>query len=213
MKDLTSRFITGMLLSAVCLTTYLASPILVSVLLGCTLLYILMFEWSQFRAWYLTPLYPIFPFILLIVLNMYSVGMQRLDLIWIILITISHDTGAYFIGHLKGMHKLCPTISPGKTWEGLIGGLMCSGIIAAAIYRYAPLSPLTLISVPTFMSIVTALNFSAVAGDLFESYLKRRAGIKDSGTLLPGHGGVLDRLDSLLFSLSAWVIIRSLFLH
>ncbi|MBI5508275.1 MAG: phosphatidate cytidylyltransferase [Deltaproteobacteria bacterium] len=105
------------------------------------------------------------------------------------------DTGAYFAGRAFGRHKLYPKVSPGKTWEGLSGGLVASVGLAFLIrwlFRTELAAPATLI-----LGLIAAL--CGVAGDLFESLLKRSVGAKDSGTLLPGHGGVLDRFDALMF--------------
>ena len=114
----------------------------------------------------------------------------------LLVVVWSADTFAYLAGRRFGKRKLAPSISPGKTIEGLAGGLAGAGLLAflAAIYALDLSAPQTLIWL--LASLVAAL-FSVV-GDLFESRLKRRAGVKDSGGLLPGHGGVLDRIDGLL---------------
>jgi phosphatidate cytidylyltransferase len=110
-------------------------------------------------------------------------------------VTFGNDTGAYFAGRAIGKHKLAPAISPGKTVEGAFGGLLASLVVAyAARALFMPdlsLRDCTMIAVPA--AIV------GPAGDLVESLLKRAAGAKDSGRLLPGHGGMLDRIDALLF--------------
>jgi phosphatidate cytidylyltransferase len=107
---------------------------------------------------------------------------------------MSADSAALFVGSAIGRHKLAPRISPGKTWEGLAGGL-AGGVLGALIVRHfgLPWIPLT-------HAVVLALlvSVAGTAGDLAESLLKRWAGVKDSGALFPGHGGMLDRLDSLL---------------
>jgi len=112
-----------------------------------------------------------------------------------IAVTFGNDTGAYFIGRVYGRHKLAPVISPGKTIEGAVGGLAASlGIVFAARGLFMPalsLRDCAMIGVPA--AIV------GPSGDLVESLLKRAAGAKDSGRLLPGHGGILDRIDALLF--------------
>ena len=105
------------------------------------------------------------------------------------------DTAAYFAGRRFGKRKLAPAISPGKTWEGVIGAWCAVALYAVAVAYGAGLAPLSLILV------VSGLLYFSVLGDLFESWIKRLAGMKDSGTLLPGHGGVLDRVDALTSTL------------
>ncbi|KAA8996103.1 phosphatidate cytidylyltransferase [Affinibrenneria salicis] len=114
-------------------------------------------------------------------------------LLYVMLLVWGADSGAYVFGKLFGRHKLAPKVSPGKTWEGLVGGLATSAVLSWLFGRYAPLAiaPLTLL----ICSVVAAL--ASVLGDLTESMFKREAGIKDSSHLIPGHGGVLDRIDSL----------------
>ncbi len=104
------------------------------------------------------------------------------------------DTGAYLIGTWLGRHKLCPSISPKKTWEGLGGGLLGALVVSVA-------GGMGFLGLNARESIVLgiALFFAATFGDLAESVIKRQAGVKDSSRLIPGHGGMLDRIDSLLF--------------
>jgi len=122
------------------------------------------------------------------------------------LTTFANDTGAYFIGRARGKHKLAPTVSPSKTWEGSIGGLLCS--IAAAVVIAAILNRLSqqFEQIPPFtfrywqiILLGFLISLFAQLGDLVESLLKRNMGVKESGVLLPGHGGILDRFDSLIF--------------
>lgn len=110
-------------------------------------------------------------------------------------IVMSSDTFAYFAGSAFGRHKLAPRVSPGKTVEGLAGGIV-GGIVGALVVRQ-----LGLPAVPIAAAVVLGIVVSAfgVTGDLVESLMKRWSGVKDSGRLFPGHGGMLDRLDSLLF--------------
>ena len=114
-------------------------------------------------------------------------------LLYVMFLVWGADSGAYMFGKLFGKNKLAPKVSPGKTWEGFIGGLITSALISWGFGLYAPLAvvPATLL----VCSIVAALV--SVLGDLTESMFKREAGIKDSGHLIPGHGGILDRIDSL----------------
>jgi phosphatidate cytidylyltransferase len=108
---------------------------------------------------------------------------------------MSADSAALFVGSAIGKHKLAPRISPGKTWEGLAGGV-AGGILAALVVRHFGLQ---WIPVTHMVVLAAVVVLAGVAGDLAESLLKRWAGVKDSGALFPGHGGMLDRLDSLLF--------------
>ena len=112
-------------------------------------------------------------------------------ILWIFLVVWGTDIGAYFTGRAIGGAKLAPAISPGKTWAGFYGGVVAATLIGGAWAAFAGLHPVILLLAPIFA-------VAAQAGDLFESWMKRRAGVKDSGTWLPGHGGVFDRLDGLL---------------
>jgi phosphatidate cytidylyltransferase len=112
-------------------------------------------------------------------------------LLWVFIVTWATDIGAYAVGRAIGRNKLAPSISPGKTVEGLFGGIVAAGLCSAAWSVYAGLPELLLILAPLFA-------VAAQVGDLFESWIKRRAGVKDSGHWLPGHGGLLDRLDGLV---------------
>ena len=114
------------------------------------------------------------------------------------------DIGAYFSGKAFGKHKLAPTISPGKSWEGAIGGWILVLIFGAGsttisvFHDTAPTQIFEKFGWVGFVAVMTTLSVASVVGDLFESLLKRRAGMKDSSALLPGHGGVLDRIDALI---------------
>lgn len=117
-------------------------------------------------------------------------------LMYLFLLVWGADSGAYFVGRKFGKKKLAPNVSPNKSVEGLYGGIVTSMLIVTAVaLLYLDMTWPELILF-LILSVVTV--FSSVLGDLFESMIKRRAGIKDSGRILPGHGGVLDRIDSLL---------------
>jgi phosphatidate cytidylyltransferase len=114
------------------------------------------------------------------------------------------DIGAYFAGRAFGRRKLAPTISPGKSWEGVLGGWIAV-IVLATVAALSPALSETFPAVlqkaygwPAWLFMMSLLVAASVVGDLFESLLKRRAGVKDSSNLLPGHGGVLDRIDALI---------------
>ncbi len=120
----------------------------------------------------------------------------RADVIVLLLLVWASDIGAYLLGRAIGGPKLAPAISPGKTWSGAVGGLgaaVAVGFIAAATLS-AGTSPMRAVCFAALISVVSQ------AGDLFESQLKRDFGVKDSGWLIPGHGGLLDRLDAVLFA-------------
>ena len=115
--------------------------------------------------------------------------MYLLSLVWVA------DVGAYFAGKKFGRHKLAPSISPGKTWEGVAGGLLLNLVWINLVYQ---LSQGWGMDYAWFLMIGLITAAMSIAGDLFVSVLKREAGVKDSGRLLPGHGGVLDRIDSVI---------------
>lgn len=139
-------------------------------------------------------------FVAMNVLFLHSPGFlfSAMAIVWIA------DIGAYFSGKAFGKRKLAPTISPGKSWEGAIGGWISVLILGACSTMISTFND----SVPSkifaefgwsgFVAVMTLLAAASVVGDLFESSLKRRAGMKDSSALLPGHGGVLDRIDALI---------------
>jgi len=104
------------------------------------------------------------------------------------------DIGAYFAGRNLGRLRLAPWVSPNKTWEGVLGGLFAGSLVALAGTAWFEMPPLG------FLSLCVAAVLVSVVGDLVESMFKRQRGMKDSGNLLPGHGGVLDRIDSLTSS-------------
>ncbi|MFD1548343.1 phosphatidate cytidylyltransferase [Levilactobacillus fuyuanensis] len=119
-------------------------------------------------------------------------------LLYALFIVWTTDSGAYMIGRKIGKHKLAPHISPNKTWEGSIGGSLVATIVGSVFWYFFPIGHYSLI-----VMIILTLIFSVVGqfGDLVESALKRYYGVKDSGKILPGHGGILDRFDSLLLVL------------
>jgi len=111
--------------------------------------------------------------------------------LWAMALVWACDSGAFFVGRQFGGPKLAPSISPAKTWSGLIGGVGAATLLAL-VMRWAHGLPLHLVVATPFLAVL------AQGGDLFESALKRRAGVKDSGNVLPGHGGVMDRLDGIV---------------
>ncbi|MFC6841466.1 phosphatidate cytidylyltransferase [Xanthomonas theicola] len=118
------------------------------------------------------------------------------------------DSGAYFAGRRFGRHKLAPRISPNKTVEGLIGGLL-AGLICAAGFGW--LAGVALPQLPGLLLVAAVSVLASVVGDLFESLLKRHVGAKDSGNVIPGHGGVLDRIDGVLAALPIFALGKDIF--
>jgi len=119
----------------------------------------------------------------------------RLLLLWTLFITFVVDTGAFYAGRKFGRHKLYPAVSPKKSWEGLIGGITSALILGGISAIWLPVGFFKILSLSFTLAIVSQI------GDFFESVLKRQAEAKDSGWLLPGHGGILDRIDGILFAL------------
>ncbi|AKC87497.1 phosphatidate cytidylyltransferase [Pseudoxanthomonas suwonensis] len=123
--------------------------------------------------------------------------LAALALVW------AADSGAYFAGRHFGRHKLAPSISPNKTVEGAVGGLVAGVAVALAFGVFAGAATAQL---PALALVAAAAVLASIVGDLVESLLKRQAGVKDSGTLIPGHGGVLDRIDGVLAALPVFAI-------
>jgi phosphatidate cytidylyltransferase len=128
---------------------------------------------------------------------------------WLLVVLLGvwgFDAAAFFSGRYFGRHKLAPEISPGKTWEGVAGGLVLS-IIAALVLTVVPLH------VPWYFAILLGvlIGMAATLGDLAESLIKRQTHVKDSGQIMPGHGGMLDRIDSLLFAVIVVYIFAQFF--
>jgi len=120
--------------------------------------------------------------------------LSLLAIVWIA------DTAAFFFGRRFGRHKLAPTISPGKTWEGVAGGLLAV-VVYVTVLQFTGIAAVGPLAGWAGWPLAVLIAALSVVGDLFESLIKRRAGAKDSGTLLPGHGGVLDRIDGLTSTL------------
>lgn len=204
-KRLCTGFVLGLLFWT--LFAYLP-PIYFSVVLGIILTLIIVYEWKNFfnvthlSFWLIMPFYPILPFAFLIAMNQNAAHHALLFVLFIIV--FSFDTGSYLIGSILGYHKIAPSISPKKSWEGVIGGWLfaCVGLVLVLWELDKHKSPLFIAIFTLFVCLLS------LVGDLFESYLKRRAGIKDSGTMLPGHGGFLDRFDGILFTVIFFYLFK-----
>jgi len=195
------RFITGMVLATLFWSVFFYFPVRAfSYLLGIILGFILLFEWNQIfkrtsiSYWGLLPFYPVLPFILLIWLNEHS--SYHILVYFLFVIVFTFDTGAYLAGTLLGKYKLWPTISPGKTLEGALGGYISALIMISFVLHQE--NYFNNVSFFTIALGAFCICFIALLGDFFESFLKRQAGLKDSGAILPGHGGFLDRFDAVM---------------
>ena len=161
--------------------------------------------WSAFGVFYI-----LVPSLLIIALRGNVTGFDTIgfqQLLFIILTVAAADVGAYFGGSALKGPKLAPKLSPNKTWSGFISGVVLAMILAAVFAIFIGMKPIygALIALPIIIL--------SVAGDLFESGIKRKLDVKDTGSLMPGHGGLLDRLDSLMAAVVGAAIILSLFPH
>jgi phosphatidate cytidylyltransferase len=196
--ELQQRFLTAAALTALLVTIFFFLPWYIFSALLVVTTGLIIREWFTFSAqlpilWLLFPLYPLLPMMLLVLLSAQPV--YRPLFIYLFAIVAAHDTGAYLVGARFGKTRFAPTISPGKSFEGCVGGV-CGAFFATWIVTLI-LGRTTAWNTIFWLSI--AVSILSVTGDLFESWLKRRAEIKDSGCCLPGHGGILDRCDALLF--------------
>jgi len=153
-------------------------------------------------------LYVIIPFTLIHFLvrdyQSFTEGYLNTDLIlFIFILTCTFDTFAYIFGRKFGKNKIMPSISPKKSWEGFAGGYLFTIIATYIITRYIQTINLELI-----ISITLLLPFTATLGDFIASYYKRKAGVKDSGNIIPGHGGILDRMDAFMITIPATYILN-----
>lgn len=148
------------------------------------------------KKMFLTLIYPTASFLFLF--SLYT-EFGAMSLLWLLVVVAGTDTAAYFIGKSYGKIKFCET-SPKKTLEGVVGGVIV-GSILGVFFANELVSPSSAILVSAIVSI------SSIYGDLFESYLKRKANVKDSGDILPGHGGILDRMDGYLFAGIVMVVL------
>jgi phosphatidate cytidylyltransferase len=124
--------------------------------------------------------------------------------LWFLMVIFAGDTGAYYTGRTLGKTKLYPAVSPGKTWAGVVGGFASSLVVGVFVGRWL----LVGMGVPALAALAVVLAVVGLLGDLFESMLKRQVQVKDASNLLPGHGGMLDRLDSILFTAPVVVYVR-----
>ena len=193
MSELLVRSLTGIVLVAIALLAAVHGGNLFAIFVA-AIATLMFYEWTRLvrgwgLAWYLGGfLYALLPALGLLWVRERS-GLDLL--VWAFIVTWATDIGAYFAGRSFGKRKLAPTISPNKTVEGLYGGIAAATLFGGAWVLATGLGlPL--------LALAPVLAIAAQSGDLFESGMKRRAGVKDSGQWLPGHGGALDRLDGLV---------------
>jgi phosphatidate cytidylyltransferase len=193
MNELAVRTLTGAILIVMVLLAAFVGGDIFAVLVAAVAT-AMFYEWTRVvrgwgAVWYLSGFfYALLPALALLWIRERA-GLNLL--IWVFIVTWSTDIGAYFAGRSFGRRKLAPSISPNKTVEGLYGGMAAATLFGGAWALAAGLDK-PLLAFPPLFAI------AAQMGDLFESWMKRRAGVKDSGNWLPGHGGVLDRLDGLV---------------
>ena len=193
MSELLVRTLTGVLLIAAALLAAVQGGNVFALLVAAVAT-LMFYEWTRLvrgwgAAWYISGFfYALLPALALLWIRERA-GLNLL--IWVFIVTWSTDIGAYFAGRSFGKRKLAPKISPNKTVEGLVGGIAAATLLGGAWVFALELGKALLICAPLFA-------VAAQAGDLFESGMKRRAGVKDSANWLPGHGGALDRLDGLV---------------
>ncbi len=149
------------------------------------------------------------PFICMLTIMSGNANSQKY-LLFVFITVWTNDTGAYCVGSLFGKHKMIPRISPAKSWEGFLGGLVFS-VTVGILLLYYPIGFLTE-TLPLWKIIILTVSIvlAATFGDLMESLVKRTVGVKDSGNIMPGHGGMLDRLDSILLAVPVSMLILSI---
>jgi phosphatidate cytidylyltransferase len=192
-NELLARTLTGALLIAAALLAAVQGGNVFALLVAAVAT-LMFYEWTRIvrgwgAAWYLSGFfYALLPALALLWIRERA-GLNLL--IWAFIVTWATDIGAYFAGRTFGKRKLAPSISPNKTVEGLLGGIAAATIFGSAWVLATGLGV-------ALLALAPVLAIAAQGGDLFESRMKRKAGVKDSGNWLPGHGGALDRLDGLV---------------
>jgi len=206
-NELFKRVASGLILGFCFFASYFHSAILFTFLLLAILLIILFFEWPKVvdlgskLIWFATLFYPVLPIFLLIYFN---VSYRKEDILFPIypfIVAFVGDTAAFIFGKSFGRHKVCPSISPKKSWEGLGGGFIGILIFNILFLPAIKIYPFKIIirKFGNLFLLSFATTIVGFLGDIFISFLKRRKELKDTGNLLPGHGGLLDRFDSAFF--------------
>ena len=215
------RFVSAIILMFCLFGAYFHSAMLFNCFMGVIWFLIIILEWhrliktSFFKYLGITLLYPTLPILSLILLD-YSFAQSNLLIpLYPFVAAWTADTFAYLVGKSIGSHKMSPILSPGKTWEGFFGGMV--GVFVLNLW-YMPRVDIDMFTHPNafwdiYMMLVFAAIITTVAffGGLFISSLKRKQGLKDAGIILPGHGGLLDRFDSVFFVAPFWLIVCLIF--
>ncbi len=195
MSELAIRTVTGLVLMAVALAAVAIGGYAFAVLAAAVATAV-FYEWTKLTSgwgalWYLAG----FAYAGVAALSLLLIRERAEDglalVLWVFIVTWSTDIGAYFTGRTVGGPKLAPSISPGKTWAGFYGGVAAATVFGGLWAVFTRMNLVLLLLAPLFA-------VASQGGDLFESWMKRRSGMKDSGRWLPGHGGVFDRVDGLL---------------
>ena len=213
-QDQPARIMYAFVLLLFCWQLTVAAPQLIPVLLGLSAAFWILviplwlrFKWTlagnDFFGYLIGALVILPTWAAMVALHAVSpwLMLAAMALVWVA------DISAYFAGRAFGKYKLAPAISPGKTWEGVAGAVVGVLIYGGIVLAFSPLAGELPLGIPLLVLLLVLLTAVSVMGDLFESLLKRQAGIKDSSGLLPGHGGVLDRMDALTSTLPLAALI------
>lgn len=207
MNNLTKRILSALFLAPIVILVMDAGGVAFKTFAG-VLFFAMLYEWIQMAkiskkiSWYLTGFfYALLPCLALVYLRDLAYG--KVLIYWLVFSVWATDIGAYFSGRTIGGPKIAPKISPSKTWSGLIGGMLFASIIGKLFFELLPVK-YNILMISPLIAII------AQAGDFFESWVKRTFGVKDSGNLIPGHGGILDRVDGLVTA-SIFIAILEIF--
>ena len=168
-------------------------------------IFMLIIKPEQYKVFFFSIMYLALPFFLF--LKLAESENRTIIILAPLVLTWSNDTFAYLTGMLFGKHKFVPKISPKKTWEGVVGGIVMTMMLAFFAGKY-----LEIFSRFEWIILAFIVSVFAIMGDLFESKLKRHYNVKDSGNIMPGHGGLLDRFDAFLFVIPAYYVFLSIVL-
>ena len=215
LKEFIKRSLTGVVLLISFGGAYLHSALLFSLALAVILIVTLIYEWpllvtlSRPSRILFSILYPGFPFGALVFLTLKYYQTDFYLPLFPIITAWTADSGGYAVGKLIGYHKMCPSISPGKSWEGFAGSVLAVFVMYTLLLPHIHLFAHSIFATSITARALFALVMTSIAfvGGLFLSVLKRRRGLKDAGHILPGHGGFLDRFDAVLFVALATMLL------